>query len=162
MLLQFAESTFRAGFEHLNDPVHFEAYMRHAFTPEKIKTELSTEGSRFFFAHMGHEVVGYIKLNHGTAQSDIKTEPGIELERIYVSPEQQGRGIGQCLLDQALNMAKLEGFPYLWLGVWEKNEGAIRFYKRHGFVQFGSHTFMLGNDPQTDLLMKKNIDRPTT
>ena len=157
ILLQLAESTFRAGFEHLNEPVHFEAYMSKAFNRDKIREELSTDGTAFYFALLEDEIAGYIKLNHGKAQSDIKTEPGIELERIYVKPELQGKKIGQFLLDQSVRIAKEQGFPYLWLGVWEKNEAARRFYERNGFRQFSSHTFMLGNDPQTDLLMKLEL-----
>jgi diamine N-acetyltransferase len=153
-LLDIAELTFRVGFQHLNDPADFEVYMAEAFSLQQTQKELGTEGSEFYFAIMGGEVVGYIKLNHGAAQTDIVTEPGIELQRIYVMPEHQGKGIGQQLLDYAISIGKAGRFPYLWLGVWEKNEGAIRFYKRYGFQQFGSHTFMLGNDPQTDLLMK--------
>ncbi|MEQ8684309.1 MAG: GNAT family N-acetyltransferase [Imperialibacter sp.] len=153
-LLDIAELTFRVGFQHLNDPGDFEAYMKEAFNIEKTEQELNTAGSEFHFALLDKEVVGYIKLNHGAAQTDIATEPGIELQRIYVMPAHQGKGIGQQLLDYAIRIGKAGQFPYLWLGVWEKNEGAIRFYQRHGFVRFGSHTFMLGDDPQTDLLMK--------
>jgi len=153
-LLALAESTFRAGFQHLNDPAHFEEYMGRAFTPEKIRQELATPGSTFYFAEWEGAIVGYMKLNSGKAQSDIQSEPGLELERIYVKPEHQGKKIGQFLLDEAISIGRTGGFPYLWLGVWEKNEAAIRFYYRHGFRQFSSHTFMLGNEPQTDLLMK--------
>lgn len=153
-LLELAESTFRAGFAHLNDPEHFEAYMSQAFNLRKIQEELSTAGSEFYFCMAADDIAGYIKLNSGAAQSDIKTEPGIELERIYVKPEMQGQKIGEYMLQQAISLARQGGFPYLWLGVWEKNEAAIRFYLRHGFEQFSSHTFMLGGDPQTDLLMK--------
>ena len=156
-LLRLAESTFRAGFEHLNEPVHFEAYMSRAFNIDKMREELSTGGTAFYFALLEEKIAGYIKLNHGEAQSDIKSEPGIELERIYVIPELQGKKIGQYLLDQALRLAKEQGFPYLWLGVWEKNEAARRFYERNGFRRFSSHTFMLGNDAQTDLLMKLEL-----
>lgn len=156
-LLQLAESTFRAGFEHLNDPVHFEQYMRKAFNPQKMQQELETPGSEFYFGIHEGQICGYIKLNRGAAQSDLKDQPGIELERIYVKPELQGRKIGQYLLDQAMRIGRQGRFPYIWLGVWEKNEGAIRFYSRNGFRQFGSHTFMLGDDPQTDLLMKAEL-----
>jgi len=154
LLLQVAESTFRAGFEHLNEPSQFEAYMKEAFSIEQTQRELATEGSEFYFAVLSNQVVGYIKLNHGAAQTDLQTEPGMELQRIYVVPDMQGRKIGQQLLDESIKIGRGRDFPYLWLGVWEKNEGAIRFYKRHGFVQFGSHTFMMGDDPQTDFLMK--------
>ncbi len=153
-LLQIAASTFRNGFAHLNNPEDFEAYMNEAFSFERTQQELATDGSAFYFAIMNKEVVGYIKLNHGQAQTDIQSEPGMELQRIYVVAKHQGKKIGEYLLEQAITIAKSGHFPYLWLGVWEKNAGAIRFYQRHGFEQFGHHTFLLGNDAQTDILMK--------
>lgn len=43
------------------------------------------------------------------------------------------------------------------LGVWEHNHRALRFYEKNGFIAFGTHIFQLGNDQQTDILMKKSV-----
>ncbi|ULQ53873.1 GNAT family N-acetyltransferase [Flavihumibacter fluvii] len=50
-----------------------------------------------------------------------------------------------------------KGFPTVCLGVWERNEKAIRFYLKNGFEKLGSPIFLLGNHPQTDWLMGKNL-----
>ncbi|WP_039790739.1 GNAT family acetyltransferase, partial [Paenibacillus riograndensis] len=43
------------------------------------------------------------------------------------------------------------------LGVWEKNENAIAFYKKMGFVQTGSHSFYMGDEEQIDIIMTTDI-----
>jgi len=45
----------------------------------------------------------------------------------------------------------------IWLGVWEHNHNAVHFYKQWGFEIFGAHPFILGDDKQTDVLMKKQL-----
>lgn len=42
-----------------------------------------------------------------------------------------------------------------WLGVWERNDRAIRFYARHGYERCGEHVFQLGDDAQTDYIMQR-------
>jgi ribosomal protein S18 acetylase RimI-like enzyme len=66
----------------------------------------------------------------------------------------QGQAIGQSLLDHAKQLAKEQNAHFLWLGVWEHNPGAIRFYERNGFQKFGEHPFILGKDVQNDFLMR--------
>ena len=102
-----------------------------------------------------NHALGYIKINFGTSQSELQDEQALELERIYVSNDQLGKGIGQQLLDKAIETAQIAGLKYIWLGVWEHNLRARRFYDRNGFVQFDKHIFTLGDDDQIDLLMKK-------
>jgi len=107
-----------------------------------------------FFAHLN---AGYIKINFNDAQTEYKDKNALEVERIYVSGEHHGKQIGKQLLDFAINTARSKQFAYVWLGVWEHNGKAIGFYKHHGFEPCGSHDFMLGDDKQTDLLMKKML-----
>jgi ribosomal protein S18 acetylase RimI-like enzyme len=99
--------------------------------------------------------LGYMKINFGASQSDLQDFEALELERIYVDSNQLGKGIGQLLLDKAIEIARKAGLIYIWLGVWEHNLKARRFYTKNGFVQFDQHIFTLGNDDQTDLLLKK-------
>ena len=51
-----------------------------------------------------------------------------EVKKLFVEPVLQGQGIGAGLLEYAV---KHLGAKTLW--ALEKNEGAIRFYQRHGF-----------------------------
>jgi ribosomal protein S18 acetylase RimI-like enzyme len=58
---------------------------------------------------------------------------------------------------QFLKVAKQQLDYYIWLCVWEENHNAIQFYAKNGFVTFDKHIFVLGDEAQTDLLMKLPI-----
>lgn len=156
-LLQFSKETFYEFFAHLNNPVHFEAYVAVAFTPEKLHTELTNPDSAFYLVMIDDEIAGYIKLNVNRAQNEYKDQNSLEVERIYVSGRHHGKGIGKAMLNFAIQQATQQQKDFIWLGVWEHNQKAISFYKSQGFGFCGSHDFMLGEDRQTDLLMKRNI-----
>jgi ribosomal protein S18 acetylase RimI-like enzyme len=157
-LLAFSKETFYEFFAGWNEPANMEAYSAVAFTPQKMLSELSNPNSEFYFALDEDIIVGYIKLNFNDAQTDLQDKNALEVERIYVSGKYHGKYIGKQLLDFTIEIANRKQFNYVWLGVWEHNEKAIVFYKRNGFETFGSHDFMLGDDKQTDLLMKKSLD----
>ena len=150
-------TTFFEAFAHLNEPQNMEAYASVQFTSASIAQQLENTGSEFYFAVVDKHVAAYIKLNQGAAQTEFKDLDALEIERIYVSAAYQGRQIGKQLIDFAINLGKLKQLKTIWLGVWEHNKRAIQFYQRHGFEVFNSHQFMLGDDRQVDLLMKKII-----
>jgi ribosomal protein S18 acetylase RimI-like enzyme len=156
-LLILGKKTFCDAFQHLNNPDDFDAYFSIAFTPEKLLSEIENPDSVFYFVMLGDEQVGYIKLNYGDAQTEFGDGDAVEVERIYILSTYQGAGIGKKLLDFAITNAIENKLRYIWLGVWEHNHKAIRFYEREGFKQFSSHEFALGNDIQTDVLMKKML-----
>jgi len=154
-LLTLSRKTFYDAFEHLNNPDDFEAYTSKAFTREQLLSEINNPNSEFYFAMLDDEAVGYIKLNYRDAQAEFRDTDAVEVSRIYVLASQQGKKIGNHLLDFAINKAIEDKFNYIWLGVWEHNLAAQRFYGRNGFVKVGSHEFVVGKDVQTDFLMKK-------
>ena len=94
---------------------------------------------------------------HPSAQTELKDEISLEIERIYVKKAHQGKKVGQVLFERALETARLQNKTYLWLGVWEENLKAIRFYEKNGFVAFDKHIFKFGEDEQTDIMMKKPV-----
>lgn len=157
LLLDFSKKTFYDFFAHLNDLSNIDAYSAVAFTLEKIKSELSNPDSEFYFAVLDGQVAGYLKLNFGDAQTEFRDKKALEVERIYVSAEHHGKHIGRQLLNFAVDTAIKNQFEYVWLGVWEHNHKAIGFYQHHGFEVFSSHEFLLGDDRQTDLLMRKML-----
>ena len=158
ILLEYSKKTFYEFFAHLNDPLHFEAYVAVAFTTEKMLSELTNPNSEFYFAVIQDNIAGYIKLNFRNAQNEFKEENGLEVERIYVSGEYHGRHIGRHLLNYAIERGLQMQKDFIWLGVWEHNQKAIGFYQHHGFEICGSHDFILGEDRQTDLLMRKCLN----
>jgi ribosomal protein S18 acetylase RimI-like enzyme len=128
-----------------------------AFTLQNIQEQLNNPGSDFYFVMLNGEVAGYLKLNTGDAQTDFRDKNALEIERIYVSGEHHGKKIGKQLLDFALAIAQNKQLEYVWLGVWEHNYNARGFYEHNGFEVFSSHEFILGDDRQTDLLMRKQL-----
>lgn len=134
------------------------AYLKKAFTPQRIEAELRDPEVQFHLAVTDQHIIGYMKINAGDAQSEALGAKHMEIERIYVVAEAQGHGIGQKLLNEAQRIDRNAGARILWLGVWEHNPGAIRFYEKNCFVAFGRQDFMLGNDRQTDNLMRRTID----
>ena len=156
-LLSLSKKTFYDAFEHVNNPDDFKAYTAIAFHPDKIFSEVNNPHSAFYFALIGDEKVGYIKLNYSSAQTEFRDENAVEVERIYVLANQQGKRIGKQMIDFVISKAIEDKLQYIWLGVWEHNHSAIRFYEREGFKQFSRHEFWVGNDKQIDLLMKKEL-----
>ncbi|WP_282112445.1 GNAT family N-acetyltransferase [Maribacter stanieri] len=157
LLRQISEETFSIAFAKDNNPIDFKNYIEKAFALESIKEELLNPNSDFFFAYHDNEIVAYFKVNVVEAQSDIKRDDSIELERIYVLSQFQGLGIGEKLLDHIKKLASEKNKKMLWLGVWQENKKAVKFYERHGFEKFDTHPYFIGSDEQTDWLMRFNL-----
>ena len=155
VLQDLAELTFRETYANLNTPENLRQYIEDNFTADKLKKELNNPESYFFIAFEGSVAIGYIKLNTGGSQTEKQAQNYIELERIYVPHSHQGKKIGQLLYKKAMEVAQLQDKEFIWLGVWEKNLKAIGFYEKNGFVPFDKHIFKLGNDEQTDIMMRK-------
>ncbi|MFF5996723.1 GNAT family N-acetyltransferase [Lysinibacillus sp. KU-BSD001] len=134
-----------------------QAHTAKAFTEEALLKELAHPGSTFYFALLDGEVAGYIKLNTGGAQTDDVGEDALEVERIYIQNQFQGRGLGRQLIEEAIHMARQKGKKRIWLGVWEKNEQAVAFYKKMGFTRQGEHIFMFADEACTDYIMVKEL-----
>ena len=153
-LQQIGRQTFAETFSAGNTEENLKKYLDEGFSTEKLTTELSNPDSEFYFALLNGKVIGYLKLNVGQAQTEIKTDKALEIERIYVLQEFHGKKVGQLLYEKALQVAKQKKVDYIWLGVWEENQRAIRFYQKNGFVAFDKHIFELGNEEQTDIMMQ--------
>ncbi|WP_288376079.1 GNAT family N-acetyltransferase [Chryseobacterium culicis] len=150
--------TFTETFAEDNTEEAMKQYLEESFNTEKIKSELTNPDSIFYIAWEEDNPVGYLKVNSGKAQTELQDETSLEIERIYVKKSHHGKKVGQLLYDQALETAKQLGKSYLWLGVWEENLRALQFYRKNGFVEFDKHIFRLGEEEQTDLMMKKMLD----
>jgi ribosomal protein S18 acetylase RimI-like enzyme len=157
MLCIFSYKTFKEAFSHLNQSSNLKDYLDKSFHIDRIRRELSNDHSLFFFLYADGELAGYIKLNETPAQTDINDENSLEIERIYVSKEYQSKGLGSELMDKAIRTAKKRNKTYIWLGVWEHNEKAILFYEKHGFYKAGTHPFFMGEEEQTDFIMRKDL-----
>lgn len=153
-LKQISIKTFTETFADTNTEDDLSKYLDSSFNDEKLRSEIEEEGSTFYLAQIGSEVAGYLKINRDEAQTEIQDPKALEIERIYVAKKYQGEGVGRLLFQKGLDIAKANNLVFVWLGVWEHNQKAIDFYKKNGFVAFDKHIFKLGDDVQTDILMK--------
>ncbi len=156
-LQEISYETFNETFKHQNSPENMNAYLEKAFNLKQLEEELSNRYSQFFFVYFHNEVAGYLKVNSGDAQSEEMGEESLEIERIYIKNKFQKNGLGKYLLNKAMEVAVERNKKKIWLGVWEKNENAIAFYKNMGFVQIGSHSFYMGDEEQMDFIMTKTL-----
>ncbi|CDO04334.1 protease synthase and sporulation negative regulatory protein PAI 1 [Oceanobacillus picturae] len=155
MLQEISIETFKNTFEAQNSPENMKAYQEKAFNSQQLEMELANIYSEFFFVYYNNEVVGYLKINTNDAQSEEMGDNSLEIERIYIKNEYQKHGLGKYLINKSIEIAIEHSKKEIWLGVWEKNENAIAFYKKMGFVQTGSHSFYMGDEEQTDIIMVK-------
>jgi len=153
-LVKISINTFINAFKKDNNPKDFKHYVDTAFSKKTIKEELLNLNSDFYFTYLNHKLVGYFKLNKNEAQTEQFDTKTIELERIYVLNKFQGMNIGKQMLLEIIEISKNQQVSFLWLGVWQLNKGAIRFYEKYGFKKFDTHFYFIGTDKQTDWLMK--------
>ncbi|RAS78769.1 GNAT family N-acetyltransferase [Priestia endophytica] len=156
-LQEISYETFNETFKHQNSPENMEAYLEKAFNLEQVEKELSNTSSHFFFVYVDNKIAGYLKVNTDDAQSEEMGDESLEIERIYIKNNFQKHGIGKYLFNKAIDMAIEHNKKKIWLGVWEKNENALAFYKKMGFVQTGAHSFYMGDEKQVDFIMVKTL-----
>jgi len=157
-LQKIGRQTFYETFSAGNSEENMTKYLDEGFSLEKLTTELSDSNAEFYFATLDNHVIGYLKLNFGQSQTELQDDKALEIERIYVLKDFHGKSVGQILYDKAIHIARQKNADYIWLGVWEENSRAINFYKKNGFVEFDKHVFKLGNDEQTDIMMKLKLN----
>ena len=157
ILRELSIRTYEETFAHLTTKEDMAAYLEDAFHAERFRKELTNPNSAFYFLYYNGQIAGYLKINEAPAQTDIHDSDALEIERIYVASEFQGRGSGRYLMEQAISISVERQKKYVWLGVWEKNEKAIRFYQKNGFSIMGTHTFVMGEDVQNDYVMRKDL-----
>jgi len=161
-LSRLGASTFRETFEGENTPEDMARYLAEHFTPERQAGEITDPAGTVLLAeHVGEsaepELVGYVHMIEGPAPEAIRGPEPLEIRRIYVARAWHGQRVAQALMNAAIDAARARGAQTLWLGVWERNPRAIAFYEKYGFTRVGEHTFMLGDDAQTDWLFERTV-----
>ena len=159
VLTELGASTFRETFEADNAPGDFAAYMAVAFGEPIQRAELADGDTTVFFAERAGEIVGYVMLREGKAPSCVANGDALQVARLYVRRAVLGTGVGGALMQRALSEAAERGKDAVWLGVWDRNHRAIRFYESWDFFPSGMQPFLLGADLQTDLVMVRRIAR---
>jgi diamine N-acetyltransferase len=156
-LQRIGYQTYDETFRPMNAAATMDRYLAEAFDRSKLLTELGNSDCKFFLLYADGDLAGYLKVNTAPSQSDINDVESLEIERIYVKAHYKGRGLGKHLIDFAAKLAAEMGKNYLWLGVWEKNLSAITFYRKMGFAEWRRHSFRMGDELQSDLVMRRPV-----
>lgn len=157
LIADMSRQTFHETFASYNTQADMDMFMNKQFTKEALMKEVEEPGNIFLLAYEGDEPVGYVKMRENNNPPELNGAEAIEVARIYALATVIGKGVGKLLMQRCIEVAREKNKDIIWLGVWEQNQRAIEFYIKWDFEKFGTHVFMLGNDPQVDWLMKKTV-----
>lgn len=155
-LSHFATKAFYDAYEWYNTVENMKNYVNDYFSIEKLTDEISDTDTVYLIAEENEKIIGYAKIGKMNNHPELKTSHS-EIERIYVDSNLQRKGIGWKLIEEIIKIARQRGNEFIWLGVWQKNDKAVNFYKKSGFEIFGITQFRLGDDLQDDFMMRMKI-----
>ncbi|TKY88446.1 hypothetical protein EX895_002798 [Sporisorium graminicola] len=154
-------SVFFESFAHSMPAQDMDDYLKTSYSTQRIESEIQDHQSHLFYVardDITKELLGFVQLNRSSQEPCLKIKPPntIELQRIYTHSKAQGRGVGSQLMGKALSYAVEQGYKAIWLGVWEDNLKAQKFYlQTHGFEKVGHHDFTMGSCVQTDWILER-------
>jgi ribosomal protein S18 acetylase RimI-like enzyme len=157
LVADLSRQTFYESFAGDNTEENMDKFMNLQFTKERLIDEVKQPWQLFFLAYIKDEPVGYVKLREGSVPTQLDARLCLEIARIYSVHHKIGKGVGKKLMQTCHQIARQKEKTILWLGVWKQNQRAIDFYRAWGFEIFGEQEFVLGDDVQTDWLMKKHL-----
>ena len=143
-IADIAERVFVRTFEPDNDPINVAAHVRSAFGEAIQREELADPTVTYLLVEVDAHLAAFAQLKAGATDPSVHGEAPFEIQRFYVDHDYHGRGVAAHLMDACIEAAQKQGGQTLWLGVWERNARAIRFYEKRGFVDVGGKTFLMG------------------
>ena len=157
LIANMSRTTFYDAFAKDNTKEDMDFFMNEQFTKAALKKEVEEGDGIFIMAYVDNEPAGYVRMRLKNSENILADENAIEIARIYTLSSVIGKGVGSALMQKCMDVAAEQSKDVIWLGVWEKNERAIAFYRRWGFEKFSEHSFLLGSDLQIDWLMKREV-----
>jgi GNAT superfamily N-acetyltransferase len=158
-----AREAFSDAFAHMYDPVPFKQFLEEAYGPAgKMERDFSDPSIRWRVAAIDDQPIGYAKLSPLVAPAPAPQPGAMELQQIYVLRPWHGRGVAEELMNWAIDTARAEGAPEIYLTVFENNIRAKRFYARHDFSDVGHCTFKLGDRVDYDRVWRKTLCGPSS
>ncbi|HZH16228.1 MAG TPA: GNAT family N-acetyltransferase [Archangium sp.] len=152
-LTELGTRTFRDTFAADNTPENVEAFLATHYRPDIQEVELKDPRNLYLLAEVSGVPAGFALLRDGASVQGVQAERPLNLSRLYVDRSFLGAKVGAALMLRCLEEGRARRHDVLWLGVWERNARALAFYSRWGFTEVGEMRFLLGDDPQRDLVL---------
>lgn len=156
ILATLGATTFYDTFRPYNSEEDMQTYIAKAYDEQTIHQNLQNPNIHYVLVYENKQAIGYLKLLLKVGHEKLSGQC-IELEKIYVLQSHLGSGAGKVLMDYAINFCKGHQYDHLFLGVWEENKRAVRFYEKNGFVVFATRSFTLGSTVCDDFIMKLDL-----
>lgn len=156
-LAVLAERTFRETFGADNSSQDMDQHCTDTYSTMIQTREILDPNTDTFVCELENELIAYAQLSWLEAPSYVTALKPVEIKRFYVDSPWHGKGIANALMVQVLEHVESKNADRIWLGVWEHNPKARRFYQKMGFLEVGEHVFQLGSDPQRDLIFSRNV-----
>ncbi len=150
LLVDLGRRTFFETFVGTCSDEDMDLFLATSYSPEKVEAELKDPLSRFLILEDLHGPLGFTRI-----QGD--TPDRVELVRFYMEQRAIGTGAAHILMEGTLELARGLGYSQVYLGVWEKNFRAQKFYMKWGFLKTGEKIFMVGTDPQVDWYYEREL-----
>ncbi|MDB4909683.1 MAG: GCN5-related N-acetyltransferase [Gemmatimonadetes bacterium] len=158
LIASLGAETFVTSFGAQNTRENLAKHLANAFGEEIQRRELTDPSVTYLIAELDGRTAGYAQVREGEAPECITGAVPVEVRRFYVVHDFHGTGIAQALMEACAGEARKRGGRTLWLGVWDQNPRAIRFYTKCGFEDVGGQTFLLGDDPQQDRVLSRSLE----
>lgn len=155
-----AKKTFYNTFTGTCTEDDMQDFLQKYYEEDVLQNELNS-GIEYYFAEVDGIPAGYISFKDESPEiAEIKNSSAIELKRLYVLETFHGKGLAAFIINFLIDHAVAQGYDSIFLGVWEHNFRAQKFYNKHGFVLTShTHDFPIGNTPQTDVYMIKMLEK---
>lgn len=157
IITEIAKKTFMETYAESSVPENLQLYLDRHFTVEQIAAELADPACRFYLAWKDKQLAGFVKIRKDRQPKGIEGMKTLEIQRIYVLQEFQGFSVGKELIMLVKDIARAENDQVIWLQVWQKNEKAIQFYRKSGFVVYETANFEFGNEIHQDFLLRFDL-----
>ena len=154
-----ASTTFYEAYFEQDESSNLAGYINESFDIETVRAEIKDPQSTFFLIFLDGKAVGYARLIDDSMTDGVADDRVVELKRIYILERVWGTGTGEALLTHCIEIARNRGFNAIWLGVWEENQRAQKFYAKYGFEQVGTVTFPYGDVDGTNLVLQLRLEK---
>lgn len=140
------------------DPSHDLAdYCIRFFNLETVEAELQNPNLTFLIIEFEGNAVGFAQLREGKKVECMEGKNAIEVQRIYLIERAKGKKLGKILMEKCWEIAKEKGFETVWLGVWDKNVEAQKFYEKIGMKNVGITDFSDGKNQFLNFVFAKDL-----